>query len=159
MDNPVHVLLIEDNPGDTRLIREMLLGNGDGEFALATVGTLREATQQAQEIAYDVVLLDLSLPDSIGIDTLLKARAAMPDTAIIVLTGFDDQRVGLQAVQVGAQDYLIKDQVDARLLRRAIRYAIERHRSEAALRHSEEAYRSLIDDVFDTSMVAVIILD
>lgn len=157
MTDLIHVLLIEDNPGDARLIQEMLRESGG--FTLHIVGTLGEALEQTQATAFDVILLDLSLPDSLGTDTLLKARAAVPNVAIIVLTGFDDQRVGVQAVKKGAQDYLIKDYVDARLLEHAIRYAIERHRIEAELRHSEEAYRSLIDDVFDTSMVAVIILD
>mgnify|MGYP000244582708 CR=1 FL=1 len=159
MDSPIHILLVEDNPGDARLIREMVLGSGDAEFMISVVDTLQDAIERAQQSAYEVILLDLSLSDSNGINTLLKARAAAPNTAIIVLTGFDDQRVGVQAVQEGAQDYLVKNDVDTKLLRRAIRYAIERHRAEAALRHSEEAYRSLINDVFDTSMVAVIILD
>jgi signal transduction histidine kinase/CheY-like chemotaxis protein len=159
MDNAIRVLLVEDNPGDARLIREMLLGSGSGEFTLTAVGALQAVLEQNRETSYDVILLDLSLPDSSGTDTLLKVRSEISDTALIVLTGFNDQRVGAQAVQMGAQDYLIKDDVDAKLLHHAIRYAIERHRVEARLRHSEEAYRSLIDDVFDTSMVSVIILD
>lgn len=159
MNEMIRILLIEDNPGDARLIREMLIGQGSLEFALTRVETLGDAIQQSQQEPCDVILLDLSLPDSTGIDTLLKALNTIPDKAIIVLTGFDDQRLGVQAVQMGAQDYLVKDDIDSKLLRRAIRYAIERHRTETALRRSEEAYRSLIDDVFDTSMVAVIILN
>jgi signal transduction histidine kinase/CheY-like chemotaxis protein len=159
MNEAIRILLIEDNPGDARLIREMLIGQGSLEFSVMRVETLGEAVQYSHEQPVDVILLDLSLPDSTGIDTLLKALTDIPDTAIIVLTGFDDQRLGVQAVQMGAQDYLVKDDIDSKLLRRAIRYAIERHRTETALRRSEEAYRSLIDDVFDTSMVAVIILN
>ncbi|MBC8170893.1 MAG: response regulator [Anaerolineae bacterium] len=159
MDNAIRILLIEDNPGDAGLIRTMLLDHGSPEFALHRVETLHEAVLYSREQPADVILLDLSLPDSTGIDTLLKALTDIPDKAIIVLTGFDDQRLGVQAVQMGAQDYLVKDDIDSKLLRRAIRYAIERHRTETALRRSEEAYRSLIDDVFDTSMVAVIILN
>ncbi|MBC8171762.1 MAG: response regulator, partial [Anaerolineae bacterium] len=159
MENAIRILLIEDNPGDARLIRTMLLDQGSTDFALHCVETLQEAVLYSQEQSVNVILLDLSLPDSFGIDTLLKALNDMPDKAIIVLTGFDDQRLGVQAVQMGAQDYLVKDDIDGKLLRRAIRYSIERHRTETALRRSEEAYRSLIDDVFDASMVAVIILN
>ncbi|MFN8375016.1 MAG: histidine kinase [Anaerolineae bacterium] len=158
MERLIRVLLVEDNPGDARLIREMLLDSRDEEFTLERVETLSAALKEVHESYYDVILLDLSLPDSFGFDTLLKARADIADTAIVVLTGYDDQRVGVQAVQMGAQDYLIKGDVHPKLLQRTIRYAIERHRSEIALRRSEEAYRSLINDVFDTSMVAVIIL-
>jgi DNA-binding response OmpR family regulator len=118
MNSPVPLLLIEDNPGDARLIRDMLLGSSDGEFTLNVAGSLRDALRQVKEAPYEVILLDLSLPDSMGIDSLLKARAGFPDAAIIVLTGLDDQRVGVQAVQMGAQDYLVKDDVDAKLLRR-----------------------------------------
>jgi PAS domain S-box-containing protein len=159
MEKAIRVLLIEDNPGDARLIREMLSGASDGQFIVEFAQTLRDGLEHAQGISYDVILLDLSLPDSIGANTLERARANIPDIAIIVLTGYDDQRVGIQAVQLGAQDYLIKDNIDSKLLRRSIRYAIDRHRIESELRRSEEAYRSLINDVFDTSMVAVIILD
>ncbi len=158
-NTPIRILLIEDNAGDARLIREMLLTGGQEDVQLDPVTTLREGLARTADEAYDIILLDLSLPDSFGIDTLLKMQAEASDTAIVVLTGIDDQAVGIQAVQMGAQDYLAKGDVDSKLLMRAIRYAIERHRSEAALRRSEEEYRSLIDDVFDTSMVAVIILD
>src|SRR5262249_26435321 len=108
----------------------------------------------------DTVLLDLSLPDSHGLDTLKTARTAAPGVPIIVLTGNEDDELGLQMVQDGdAQDYLPKGGVNGSLLMRSIRYAIARYRSEMELRQTREEYRSLIDDVFDTSMVAVIILD
>lgn len=155
----IQILLVEDNPGDSRLIREMLLSGTQEQVWLEPVALLKTALQQIQSETYDVILLDLSLPDSHGIDTLLQMRAEASDTAIVVLTGIDDEELGIQAVQMGAQDYLPKGDVDSKLLVRSIRYAIERHQIEMAVRKNEEEYRSLIDDVFNTSMVAVLILD
>jgi two-component system cell cycle response regulator len=136
------VLLIEDNPGDTRLMRGML---ADAEGALIDVEwTDRLATGVERLVAggIDLVLLDLSLPDSQGLDTFLRMRTEVPDVPIVVLTGLDDTRLAVTAVQKGAQDYLIKGQVDSPLLVRAIRYAIERHRMQGALRGL-----SLLDDL------------
>jgi len=157
---PIRVLLIEDDPGDARLIREMLLSNATNDFTLNVAGTLAEGIQQATKEISEIVLLDLTLPDSSGMDTLLQLRSHFPEPPVIVLTGLDGaQNLGLEAVQAGAQDYLVKGDVDAQLLRRAIRYAIERHDIKTRLRRSEREYRSLIDDVFDTSRVAVFVLD
>lgn len=156
----LQILLIEDNPGDARLIREMLHnGQGNTNFRLETATTLESGLNLAEQIQFNLILLDLTLPDSNGIDTLLNLRAQIPDVAIVVLTGFADVELGVQAVQNGAQDYLTKDDVDDKLLIKSIRYAIERQRTEAAIKRSQEEYRSLIDDVFDTSMVGVLILD
>jgi len=159
MVEDIHILLVEDNPGDARLIQEMLTEGSADQVTIDHVATLAEAIQCAEENEYDCILLDLSLPDSHGIDTVMKMEAEDPNTPIVVLTGNVDDELGVEAVQSGAQDYLPKSDVDSRLLVRSIRYALERHRSEMALRKSEEEYRSLIDDVFDTSMVAVLILD
>jgi len=157
---PIQVLVIEDDPYDMRLVQEMLVEGSPGSFVVEAATTLHEGIQTAQEKAYDVILCDLTLPDSAGLDTVFRLDSEVPDTAIIVLTGVSDTTLfGVQAVQGGAQDYLVKGEVDSRLLRHSIRYAIERHEIEMRLRHSESEYRSLIDDVFDTSMVAVIILD
>lgn len=164
-DNVIQILLIEDNDGDARLIQEMLYESfsatniGGQKFVLSATDTLNDGIEQALMRPCDVILLDLSLPDSFGIETLLKIRARIQDTAIVVLTGFDDQGVGTEAVQMGAQDYLPKADLDERILARAIRHAIERQRIESAVRRREKEYRSLIDDVFNTSMVAVVILD
>ncbi len=157
--NGIRILLIEDNPGDARLIREMLFDGGNSDFALDVADTLNDGLGKLDAQNYDVLLLDLSLPDSFGADTILTARARAPHLPIVVLTGWADESQGLQAMQSGAQDYLVKGEPDSRLLRRAIRYALERHRVEQALRRSEEAYRSLIEDVFRTSVVGVLILD
>jgi PAS domain S-box-containing protein len=152
-------LLIEDNAGDARLIQEMLRGSSPESITLKTATTLSEGLATGRATHYDVILLDLSLPDSLGIETLTQARAMMSDTAIVVLTSMNGQEIGVQALQMGAQDYLPKEDVNSKVLIRVLRYAVERHRIETNLRQSEEEYRSLIDDVFDTSMVGVIILD
>lgn len=159
MIREIRILLVEDNPGDARLIREILHGSAREHLIITPVALLRDGLQHAENSPCDAILLDLSLPDSHGLDTLVRMRDHAPDTAIIVLTGTEDEDLGIQALQMGAQDYLPKGDLDGKLLRRSIHYAIERHRGEMALRRSEQAYRSLIDDVFDTSMVAVIILD
>ncbi|GAB1420275.1 hypothetical protein MASR2M15_03650 [Anaerolineales bacterium] len=159
MPDQIKILLVEDNPGDARLIREMLLQSVKEKILIDPVTTLTAAYEHLSERSYDVILLDLSLPDSYGIETLLKIEMQSAEAAIVVLTGLDDETLGVEAVQMGAQDYLVKGDVESRLLVRSVRYAIERNRTEIALRQSEKEYRSLIDDVFDTSMVAVLILD
>ena len=157
----IRLLLIEDNPGDVRLIREMLLSHEEAQFTfhIQTADTLKSGLEIQQATPCDILLLDLSLPDSFGVKTVAHVRQKAPDVPIVVLTGFDDQTHGIEAVQAGAQDFLVKDQTSATLLVRAIRYAIERHRAEEALRRSREEYRSLIDDVFNNSSVGVLILD
>jgi PAS domain S-box-containing protein len=129
-DKPISVLLIEDNPGDARLIREMLKEVGAARFELAHAERLDEGLKRLAEEAVDVVLLDLNLPDGQGLDTFARAYRQAPDLPIIVLTGLDDETLALQAVKAGAQDYLVKGQVDSSPLVRALHYAIERKRME-----------------------------
>jgi DNA-binding response OmpR family regulator len=155
----IHVLLVEDNPGDARLFQERLRENVERAFHVTIRKTLKAGLQSLQQQPYDILLLDLSLPDSFGVETLQTVRAAMPAMPIVVLTGLDDKTLGIQAVQLGAQDYLTKDETDANTLARTIRYAIERNNIEQALLASREEYRSLIDDVFNTSNIGVLILD
>ena len=155
----MNVLLIEDNPGDARLIRELLKRGHDGEIEMYTCMSLQEGLLLITEHMPDIVLLDLSLPDSHGLSTIQKLREHHSNVPIVVLTGLDDETMGIQAVQSGAQDYLVKGTVDDIWLRRALRYAIERFRAEQAIRRSQEEYRSLIDDVFNNSNVGVAILD
>src|SRR5690606_19531527 len=152
VDRPLRVLLIEDNPGDARLIREILMAPGWERISLDHATTLRDGIEKTRHELFDVILLDLSLPDSFGVDTLLKMRAEAKDMAIVVLTGNSDSELGVQAVQIGAQDFIPKDELAGKVLVRALRYAVERQRTEATLRRSEEEYRSLINDVFEKSM-------
>jgi len=135
---PITVLLIEDNPGDVRLIEEMLAGTVSLSTTLITAGRLLEGLRYLDSNNPSVILLDLGLPDSSGLETLLRARDAVSDVPIVVLTGQDNEQVGIQAVQAGAQDYLVKGQVDGHLLERSIRYAFERHRLQTELRRAVE---------------------
>ncbi len=134
--SPQNVLLIEDNPGDARLIREMLAEAGTQAFRVEHADRLSVAFERLGVDNVDVVLLDLSLPDSQGLETFLRTRARDPVVPIVVLSGLDDETVALRAVQEGAQDYLVKGRVDSDVLVRAIRYAIERRAVERLQRGS-----------------------
>jgi diguanylate cyclase (GGDEF)-like protein len=122
------ILLIEDNPGDTRLIREMLAEQADATFRLEAVDRLSRGLEYLKTGDASLVLLDLSLPDSFGIDTFMRVYEHTPKVPIIVLTGNDDRTVALSAVKTGAQDYLVKGRLDRELLMRSIQYSIERKR-------------------------------
>ncbi len=126
----IKMLLIEDNIGDSRLIREMLSEVRGVTFDLKYADRLQAGLEQLGQGGIDVVLLDLGLPDSQGLETLGKTYALAPEVPIVVLTGLDDEMLGVQAVNRGAQDYLIKGQVNENLLVHTIRYAIERKRAE-----------------------------
>jgi diguanylate cyclase (GGDEF)-like protein len=131
----MRLLLVEDSPGDAVLVREMLSSALDGPFELVVARGLAEACREVSAEETACVLLDLSLPDGHGVEAVARMQAAAPDVPIVVLTGFDDERLALGAVQQGAQDYLIKGQVDDHLISRSIRYAIERKRAEVQLAH------------------------
>lgn len=133
-DHPIRILLIEDNPGDARLIKEYLsemTGKGS-TFELDSVDRLSEGLKHLD--GKDAVLLDLALPDSVGLGTFKKIYSQASTLPIIVLTGNDDDAMAFKAVQEGAQDYLVKCQVSSQLLGRSIRYAIERKRIDEALK-------------------------
>ena len=114
-------------------------------FELTHVQRLDEGIEHLATHTFDVLLLDLSLPDSQGTDTVKRMAVASPRIPVVVLTGTDDAAVGTESVQCGAQDYLVKGQTDHRLLTRAIRYAIARKRAEETLRESEERFRTMAD--------------
>lgn len=131
MDTPrIRLLLVEDNPGDARLLREFLLESGRDTFELIPAESLAEAVGAIVECPPDAILLDLSLPDAHGLETVAGVQEAAPSVPIIVLTGLDDRELALEAVQAGAQDYLVKGQVRGALLERAVRYAMERKHLE-----------------------------
>jgi diguanylate cyclase (GGDEF)-like protein len=127
------VLLIEDNPGDARLIREMLDEEPAQPFRLTHADRLSSGIEQLAHKHTDLVLLDLSLPDSNGIETFAKVYAHSPKVPIIVLSGNDDQQLALYAVKSGAQDYLVKGKIDSALLLKAMQYSIERKRYQEEL--------------------------
>jgi phosphoserine phosphatase RsbU/P len=137
--NPVKVLLIEDNPMDVRLIGIMLRDSAPTLFQIEQVDRLERGLQQLGNGAFDLVLVDLSLPDSHGLETFSRVHAVAPKVPIIVLSGLADETVAVSAVHEGAQDYLVKGQVSGPLLVRAMRYAIERKRTSEQLgRYAEE---------------------
>jgi PAS domain S-box-containing protein len=133
----IHLLLIEDNPGDAGLIREMLAEAKGMRFELEWTETLSEGIGRLALGGIDVVLLDLALTDSTGLETLRRLRTASPRApVVVVLSGLSDEEISFQAVQEGAQDYLIKGQVDTSLLVRSIRHALERGQEQEALRRA-----------------------
>ncbi len=142
---PLQVLLIEDNPADTFLIKEMLNPAGIKNYTINHSGFLKDALLKLENNSYDIILSDLGLPDSSGLETInatLKLAANIP---IIVLTGTDDDQLGNDAMSIGAQDYLIKGQISSDQLLRSIRYAFHRKKSEIKLRESEEKFRSIVE--------------
>lgn len=146
----IRVLLIEDNPGDARLVKEMLIDAGANNFGLTHVGLIRTGLSVlAEDHGFHLILLDLSLPDGHGFDAIRQVYTVAPHLPIVILTGLDDETVAIRAVQEGAEDYLVKGQMDSNLLARAIRYAIERKRAREKLRESEEKYRTILENIED----------
>ena len=135
---PIKLLLVEDNPGDANLLRLMLEEPGSAQFEIAVAPRLSQVQPLLNEGIVDAILLDLSLPDSHGLDTLGSVRAMAPAVAIVVMTGLEDEAVGVQAVRESAQDYLVKGQVDSKTLVRALQYAIERKRTATELEEKNE---------------------
>jgi two-component system, cell cycle response regulator len=129
----IKILLVEDNDVDARLTQDILAEWSLEEFTITHVVRLSDAFQSLARARFDAVLLDLSLPDGYGLSTVRQIYAADPTIAIIVLSGLNDQTLALQAVQNGAQDYLVKGEGSSELLARSIHYAIERKRAEGRL--------------------------
>jgi len=129
-EKPLQVLLVEDNAGDVRLLREMFSKERRDAFELTHLLRMSEAETYLAKGGVDIVLLDLGLPDGHGLETVRRAHAVAPDVPVIVLTGLDDEALAAEAMNAGAQDYLIKGQIENRALPRALRHAIERHRMQ-----------------------------
>ncbi|MBN1516285.1 response regulator [Candidatus Sumerlaeota bacterium] len=144
IQHPLKLLLVEDNPGDARLMEIMLAETEHGAFELRTAPRLEHALNQLREIPADLVLLDLSLPDSHGLQTFLTLHEQFPDTPCVVLTGMDNDEIAYSAVREGAQDFLSKNQLDGRIAARAIHYALERHKLRKQLNQSERRLRRII---------------
>jgi two-component system cell cycle response regulator len=141
-DSPIHILLVEDNPGDALLLREALADITTVKFNLVHVYRLGEALQLLEHEPIDVILLDLSLPDSQGVETFFTLQAHHTHIPIIVLTSLVDETFALRVVGNGGQDYLVKGQIDGHVLIRTIRYALQRHRIQRELQSL-----SLTDDL------------
>ncbi len=137
----MHVLLIEDNEDDAELIREALSEQSTHSFTLNWADRLETGFTQLAQNQVDAILVDLSLPDSQGLETLERVRAKASEAPVIVLTGLDNEVIAEESLLLGAQDYLVKGRLTGDALRRAIRYAMGRHRVEQALRKSEERFQ------------------
>ncbi|MBI5663737.1 MAG: GGDEF domain-containing response regulator [Nitrospirae bacterium] len=138
ISKPVDILLVDDNPVDVRMFRDNLAEVWANQFLLTRAAYLDEALRRLDEKHYDAVVLDLTLPDSRGISTLNSVRMHSPQVPVVLLTTVNDEDIAVTALQNGAQDYLIKGQVDGSMLSRSIRYAIERH--QAGERENKMAY-------------------
>jgi signal transduction histidine kinase len=149
----IRILLVEDSAADADILRHLFARAQQEEWQITQVVRLGEAIEachlsstsfdaslQSQE-KFDVVLLDLRLPDSTGLETVVEFRNAQPNIPVVVLTGLDDEELGLQAMTEGAQDYLVKDAITIQSLMRAIRYAIERGQIMRQLKQSEQRIR------------------
>jgi len=141
----VNILLVDDDPLDRRLVEVTLArSNTSVQYNVETAGTLSEATKRLSNGSYDVLLLDLNLPDSSGIDTVQQAQDTNSDASIVVLTGLDDEEMGLEAIRRGAEDYLVKGKSLEHILVRTIRYSLERKRVRQRLMETENLFRSVV---------------
>ena len=147
--DPIHVFLVEDNPGDALLVERYLARSSLEVFSLERAERLSEALDRLGDSKIDVVLLDLTLPDSDGIETFRRVLARAMDLPVIVMTGLNDKQLAIQAVREGAQDFLNKAELEGDGLVRSIRYAIERKRAQEALRESQERYALAVDGAND----------
>ncbi len=141
------ILLVEDNPGDARLIQELFRDIQGRSFDILTAGSFQQAYARLKERHVDLALVDLSLPDSHGLDTFRKLAAGYPSLPQILLTGLNDRETAIHAVREGAQDYLLKGEVDEHVLLRAIDYAIERKRIQAELEAANARLRKSAEDL------------
>ena len=128
-NNKVNILLVEDNPMQTRLIQKLLAKSENPSFDVTSVETLGAALEQLERQASDLILLDLMLPDSQALETFFRVKAQAPDIPIIVQSALDDVNLAARAVDKGAHDYLVKDRITSTSLIRSIRYSIERMRA------------------------------
>lgn len=161
--NEITALLVEDNPADVALLTELLLDSEAQFWRLAHSKRLKFALEQIRQTEFDVILLDLSLPDSQGLDTVVQVQTVAPHTPIVVLTGLQDKQLALQAVAQGAQDYLVKGQLSSELLVKTVEYAIERTqilrklqdrtqelvKTNEILQQREREFRTLVENTPD----------
>lgn len=136
--DPVHILLIEDNDEHVVFLRQLLATSNSGDFEMHVAGNLELGLARLNDGGIHLVLLDLSLPDSDGLETFLRVMEAKPDLPVVVLSGLSDVDLAIEIVQLGAQDYLVKGHVDNHLLKRSLQYAIERKRIQLQLKRSND---------------------
>lgn len=151
-ETPVQILLVEDNLADARLFEE-LLADAKTPFYIDHVRRLSDAVARLEKGGIDMVMSDLSLPDSQGLETFEKLHAAAPQVPVIVLSGMDDETLAVETVERGAQDYLVKGRADTHLLVRSIRYALKRVAAERELAEERNLLRSVINNLLDSIYV------
>jgi signal transduction histidine kinase len=134
----LQILLVEDSASDAILLQESILSSGVKDLSVSVAGSLRESVDHLKNNHIDATLLDLSLPDSSGLETVQRFRGICADMPVVVLTGMYDEKTGVEAVRMGVQDYLVKGQADGRLIARAVRYAIERKRTEQEIQKAKD---------------------
>jgi len=154
---PLRVLLVEDNPGDARLIREMLAEMTTERYEVIPAERVADALLLLSEHQFEAILLDLNLPDSFGLATLIKVRTVAPHVPVIVVSGLEDEEMAIHALREGAYTYLVKGQMNGYLLNRSIRYSIERERTEQ-IQQLERA-REYAENIVDTIRETLIVLD
>lgn len=145
MSKTTRILMIEDNHGDVRIIQEMLRDVKGFKFDFKHAESLEKGLEYLKNDEFDVLLLDLNLPDSFGIETFFEAQKSTPNLPIVIFSGAADEKIAIEAVHEGAQDYLMKGEVDGRLLARSIFYAIERKQSEEELKKHRDHLEELVE--------------
>lgn len=151
-DSAIRVLVVEDNPGDYFLVEEYLQSSGE-DFKVIHASQLTAALQLLEEKNIDIILLDLSLPDSNGLDTLKTIAASDENIPIIVLTGYADRKYGIESLKFGAQDYLLKDEINASLLNKSILYSIERNRVRKEITRQDRLFRVITENSNDARVL------
>ncbi|MCA9072575.1 MAG: response regulator, partial [Planctomycetaceae bacterium] len=144
---PVRILIVEDNPDDVIFVEEMLSQSDHFSYQLTMADTLAKGLERLAEGETDLVLLDLSLPDSFGLKTLESTLDHSPGVPILIMTGHDEAEAGMEAVRKGAQDYLVKGKLTDELLTRTIRHALQRHRAQQELLQRETNIRLLTNQL------------
>jgi len=151
----LRILIIEDDLIDRKSLQRLIARSSLADAQVESVGSIKDARDVLAKGQYDIVLSDLGLPDSHGMDTIKALRTLAPELPLVILSGLDDEATAILAVQQGVQDYLIKGQVDSQLLVRSIKYAIERKKAERQMRVAEHRYRT----IFENSAVAIMLVD
>ncbi|MDH7598406.1 MAG: PAS domain S-box protein [Sedimentisphaerales bacterium] len=151
----IKILIIEDDLIDRKSLQRLLAKSSLADAVVETADSLGQAKEALKKGGFDIVLSDLGLPDSHGMETIRALRSLVPELPLVVLSGLDDEATAIQALQQGVQDYLIKGRVDSQLLGRSIRYAMERKRAERQMRVAEQRYRT----IFENSAVAIMLAD
>ncbi len=145
-EKTLQLLLVEDSPLDAALLQENILLDGAEVSCVQVAQSLREAAEYLKNNPVDAVLLDLTLPDSSGLDTVSRLGRIAPALPVVVLTGVDDVKVGIEAVRMGAQDYLVKGRADGATISRAVHYATERKRVEEELRQARDELEQKVQE-------------